>query len=381
MIYLNNAATSFPKPQAVIDAVNSCLMSPPFHSGRTGFEREKDDIVYLCRENLAKLFNFDDPLRVLFTSGSTEALNLALKGIKLEGSHVVTTEIEHNSVIRPLKTMELNGIIELTFVKCDENAYVEPENIEKAIRPNTKAIVVNHCSNVTGTILDVQKIAEIAHKHNCLIIVDASQSAGNVPIDFKNWGLDMLAFTGHKSLWGMSGIGGLLVRDGIELEPLKVGGTGTYSEILTQPKGFPIYYEAGTPNTPGIVSLQAGVEHLLSIGLDEIRTHKKKLFEIILNELDGYPGITHYNHTDKTSYANFCFNVENMVPEEVGYILESSYEIMVRTGLHCAPLLLGALGVHPWGTVRASASYFTKENEVLEFIEAIKVVSKMVKRK
>lgn len=381
MIYLNNAATSFPKPKEVHDAVLASLNGPLVHFSRTGLEREDDDIIYLCRARLADLLNIDDPLHIIFTSGSTEALNLAIKGLQLNGGNVVTTAIEHNSVIRPLKTLEKDGKISLTIVECDRNGYIEPQQFSEAIREDTRAVVVNHCSNVTGAVLDIKEISEIAHSAGAYIIVDASQSAGSIPIDCKNWDIDLLAFTGHKSLYGMQGIGGLYIKEGIELQPLKVGGTGILSELLLQPEGLPIHYEAGTPNTPGIISLYAGVQFVLQTGLDKIIEHKKKLYNFLFDKLRDNPDIEIYSPEKNTSYSNFCFNVKGMVPEEVGYVLEASFDIWVRTGLHCAPLMLPYLGVKPWGTVRASHSYFTTEEEIYSFIEALQKITTIPKRK
>lgn len=381
MIYLNNAATSFPKPKNVIDAVHEYMYAPPFHSSRAGFERMKEDIVYYARENLAKLLNVDEPLNIIFTSGSTESLNLSIYGIPFEGKHFVTTGIEHNSVLRPLKTLEQEGKITMTIVPCDENAYVEPEAIKEAIQEDTIAVVVNHSSNVTGTILDLKEIANTAHDQDCFFIVDGSQSTGNIPIDLSDWDVDLFAFTGHKSLYGLQGVGGLYIKPGIELRPLIVGGTGTKSEVLTQPEGMPIYYEAGTPNMPGIISLAAGTDFIFEEGLENIKDHKVKLVKKMMDELRDYSGVRILNTSERNSMSNFCFTVENMVPEEVGYILDSSYDIIVRTGLHCAPLLLEPLGVHPWGTIRTSPSYFTKENEIDKFIGAVKEIADMGQKK
>jgi cysteine desulfurase family protein len=381
MIYLNNAATSYPKPKEVRDAVMASFNDPLVHASRTGLEREDDDIVYLCRTRLADLFNIEDPLHIVFTSGSTEALNLAIKGLPLEGGNVVISAIEHNSVIRPVKTLEKEGKISVTVVECDRNGYIEPQQFAEAIREDTKAIIVNHCSNVTGAVLDIAEIAKIAHSAGAYIIVDASQSAGAVPIDCKNWDVDLLAFTGHKSLYGMQGIGGLYIKEGIEIKPLKVGGTGILSELLLQPEGIPIHYEAGTPNTPGIISLYAGVQFVLQTGLDKIIEHKKKLYKILFDELQDNPDIEIYSSLEHTSYSNFCFNIKGMVPEEVGYVLEASFDILVRTGLHCAPLILPYLGAEPWGTVRASHSFFTTEEEIYKFVNAVRKITEIPKRK
>jgi cysteine desulfurase family protein len=371
MIYLNNAATSYPKPKEVIDTVKHFLDEIPCHSARAGIEREDGDVDYACRQKLANLFNVDDPFRIVFTSGSTEALNLAIKGVISHGVHVVSTKIEHNSVIRPLKTLEEEGIIEVDFVDCDSDTYVEPEAIKKAIKKNTKAVVINHSSNVTSQTLDVKAISEIAHEAGAIFILDASQSAGTLPIDVKEMNIDLLAFTGHKSLFGLQGSGGLYISPNVDPKPLKVGGTGVLSEVLTQPKGMPLYYEAGTPNLPGIISLGAGVDFINKTGMSKIREHKTAQVKRMIKELEGNPMIKIYTRGEHNSYSNFCFNIEGVVPEEVGFMLESSYGILVRTGLHCAPLLLEALGVHPWGTVRASPSFFTTDEEVTKFIASI----------
>jgi len=277
--------------------------------------------------------------------------------------------------------MEIDGKIELTFVNCDKTGYVNSDNIEDAIKPNTRAVVLNHSSNVTGSITDIEKVAKIAHKHNCLIIVDASQSAGNIPIDVSAWDIDLLAFTGHKSLFGYSGTGGLYIKEGINLKPFKVGGTGVLSEVLVQPDGFPLHYEAGTPNSAGIVSLKTGVEFILNTGIDKIHTRKSQHVLNMINELKDHPDITIYTTTENNNLSNFCFNINGIVPEEVGYILESSYDIIVRTGIHCAPLLLEPVGVHPWGTVRCSPSYFTTDEEVAKFIDSVKDITKVFLRK
>ncbi len=380
MIYLNNAATSWPKPPQVLKAVNNYLSNPPSHSARVGLEKEDNDPAQSCRVKLGKLFNVKDTDRFVFTSGSTESLNLAIKGLDLNGGNVVSTAIEHNSVIRPLKHLELEGKITVKFVSCDKWGYVTSEAIEEAINEETKAVIVNHSSNVTGAILDIKKITEIAHKHDIPIIVDASQSSGAIKIDITNWDIDFLAFTGHKSLFGIQGIGGLYIGDRIKLKPFKVGGTGIKSEVLVQPEGMPIHYEAGTPNVPGIVSLNAGIGFIFETGLENIHKRKSDLVKTMIDRLKIYPEITIYTSEENNNLSNFCFNIKNMVPEEVGYFLDSSYNIVVRTGIHCAPLLLEHLGVHPWGTVRASPSYFTTDEDLETFIKAIEEAVKTFSR-
>ncbi len=374
MIYLNNTASSYPKPKEVIDAVIKIMNSAPCHGSRSGLEIEEGDLVYECRAALAKIFNAPDPINIVHTSGSTEALNLAINGIGIDGTHVVSTKIEHNSVIRPLMTLKEEGKIDVDFVDCDETGWVDPVDIEKAVRSDTKLIVVNHCSNVTGTVLNLKEIAGIAHKYNAVFLVDASQSVGAIPIDVQDMGIDYLAFTGHKNLYGLPGTGGLYMKEPLSLKPLKVGGTGVKSDVLVQPKEMAMYYEAGTPNLPGIASLKAGAEFVLGIGVDNFRRHKATLVRRMIDNLKDTPKIKIHTVEEHNSMSNFCFNIEGMVPEEVNYILESSYDIHVRSGLHCAPLLLEAVGVHPWGTVRASPSWFTSEADVDKFINAVKEI-------
>lgn len=370
-IYLNNAATSYPKPERVIDAVTACISSVPFNSLRAGYEMAEGDVVYSCREKLSKLFNADNPRNIFFTSGSTESLNLALNGLDLEG-HVITTGIEHNSVYRPLKRLESRGAVELTVVDCDMKGFVEPESIRSAVTSNTRAIVVNHCSNVIGTILDLRAISGIAHESGALLIVDASQSAGALAIDVTDLKIDILAFTGHKSLYGLPGIGGVYVRDGIDLEPLKVGGTGVKSDLLYQPEERPLYYESGTQNIPGIASLDAGLSFVLEEGIDKIRKRKKMLFGEMLGYLRGKRGIILYGSGDlEGREAIASFNIDGCSPQEIGYILENSFDIIVRSGLHCAPLIHQSLGSYPLGSIRVSPSYFTEIDEVEIFMDAI----------
>lgn len=338
MIYLNNAATSFPKPQEVIVSLNSYLESIPFHSGRVGLEMVKEDMIFSCRQKLAILFNIKDPNRIVFTSGSTESLNLAIRGLELDGGHVITTVIEHNSVLRPLKSLEKEGVIELSFINCDTNGYVRAEDIASKIKRNTRAIVINHCSNVTGELLDLKTISEIAHSHGIVFIVDASQSAGSIPIDISDCNIDILTFTGHKSLFATPGIGGLYIHERIKLKPLKVGGTGVKSELLYQPKEMPMYYEAGTHNLPGIVSLKAGVEFILKTGLERIKSKKEKLFKLLISKLEKIHNIIIYGRREtKNRSPILCINIKGISPSDVGYILENSFGIIVRSGLHCVP--------------------------------------------
>ncbi|HSV98989.1 MAG TPA: aminotransferase class V-fold PLP-dependent enzyme [Sedimentisphaerales bacterium] len=374
MIYLNNAATSFPKPPEVHRAVAECLHSEPFHADRVGFDRSAHNVIRGCRENLARLFQASDPDSIVLTSGATESLNLALFGSCLRG-HVVTTAIEHNSVLRPLRRLEKAGRIRKTVVSCDANGWVAPVDIAAAIRPDTCAIVVNHCSNVTGQAQDLAAIASVASERGAVLIVDASQSAGIVEIDLSDWRIDLLAFAGHKSLYGLPGVGGLYIREPLSLEPLKVGGTGVRSDLADQPREMPMYYEAGTPNTPGIAALDAGVRFVLDHGVGEIRRQVRRLVGRLAAELATIPEVRLYApDAARDSACMLSFNIEGLDPEEAGYLLDQSFGMAIRSGLHCAPLIHRPLGSAPGGSIRVSPSYFTTDREIDQFLDAVKAL-------
>jgi cysteine desulfurase family protein len=375
MIYLNNAATTFPKPESVVKAVTEYLGSTPFHCLRTGRAGEENDLILSCREKLAMFFNAESPQNIVFTSGATESLNLVIQGLGLEGGHVVTTAVEHNSVLRPLRWLEKEKGVELSIVNCDSFGHVDPDDIGKKIRKDTKAVIVNHCSNVTGEILDLDTVSDVCSSSKALFVVDAAQSAGCVPIDVRKNRIDLLAFTGHKSLYGIPGIGGLYIRGGISLKPLKFGGTGIQSELLDQPEDASLKYEAGTPNVPGIVSLDAGIGFVIKTGINVIEEKKKDHINKIVRALQEIPNIRVYGRNDLNNRAPlFCFNVVGVSPEGVGNTLENNYGIVTRSGLHCAPLLHKVIGTYPEGAVRVSPSYFTTDEEIDKFVYAIKEI-------
>lgn len=376
MIYLNNSATSYPKPQSVVDAVTACLTTVPVNPSRSGFEVQGEDAPTACRQKLAAFFHAEDPDRIIFTSGATESLNMAIFGLPLTEGHVITTAIEHTSVLRPLKTLEKEVGLELTIVESDSNGFVDPANIAANIQANTKAIVVNHCSNVTGQVLDIKSMADIAHKHGLVFVVDGSQSAGNVPIDITETGIDIFVFTGHKSLYGMPGVGGMYISEGVALKPLKVGGTGVKSELLSQPKELPLYYESGTHNFPGIVSMAAGIDFIQNTGLERLNRTKHNHLKRLTEELQNIPEITIYGSDNfDNRCAVFCFNMVGISPPDLGYILEGSFGIIARAGLHCAPLIHQAMGAYPHGSLRVSPSYFTTTEEIDFFVKAIQEIS------
>ncbi len=374
MIYFNNNATSYPKPENVLSAVNNYLASIPESPYRSGFKTKS--VVEGSREKVADFFHVEDSNNVIFTSGSTEALNLAIFGLE-KPKHIITTTIEHNSVIRPLKKLEKENGVKLTFVGCDQNGFIDPYNIEKEITKATSAIVLNHCSNVTGSIQDIETVSRIARQNKIPFIVDASQSAGAVKIDLQSTPVDMLAFTGHKALFATTGIGGLILNPEIKLEPLKVGGTGIRSDYPYQPESpLPLYYEAGTHNLLGIAALSAGIDYINKNGIEKLHLKKTKIYHTIINNLKNNNSVTFFGGLDlKDKIPVINFRVKDLSPDDTAYILNGSFDIIVRSGLHCAPLIHKTLGSFPEGTVRASFSSFNTEDEANTFVEAINQIT------
>jgi cysteine desulfurase family protein len=379
--YFNNAATSYPKPEQVIEAVNKCLRAFPHEPYRSAASPEPhEDVLLLCRKKLAKLFNVKKPELISFTSGATESLNLAIAGLELGKAHVISTCIEHNSVIRPLCRLEKENGLEISFVSCDSNGIVNIESFGEHLRDNTKAVVINHRSNVTGLLQDLKKVSEFTKKHNLILIVDASQSAGQAEIDIEASGIDMLAFTGHKYLYGIMGTGGIYVSEKINLKPLKTGGTGIKSQLLYQPMERPLIFEAGTPNMPGVVSLSAGLDFIESTGIDKIRERKKDIILKLGRGLLENSDAVLYPVFDKLSEASlFSFNIKGIMTDDLGYMLEKSFGLVLRSGLHCAPLIHKCINTEPHGSIRVSPSYFTSDDDIEQFISAIKNVSRCIK--
>ena len=312
------------------------------------------------------------------TKNATEALNIAILGFLKAGDHVITTSMEHNSVMRPLRAMERRGV-KLAVISCDQEGLVEPSQIKRAIKKNTTAIFMTHASNVIGTVMPVAEIGRMAHKHGLIFCVDAAQTAGCYPIDVQATPIDLLAFTGHKSLFGPPGTGGLYIRKGLEqrIEPLYVGGTGSRSEVEEQPDFMPDRYEAGTPNTVGITGLQAGIDFVLSAGMDQIKSKEASLVEIFLEGIQDLPGVTFYGQagTHKRTPV-VSLNLAGMDPAAVALELDDRFKIMVRSGLHCAPAAHKTIGTYPKGTVRFSFSYFNTQAQVTKAVEALTIISK-----
>jgi len=379
-IYFDNAATSWPKPLEVIQAMVRFIEEVGANPGRSAHRLsvEASRIVYEAREALAELFHVRDPLRIVFCSNATEAINLALKGLLRAGDHVVTSSMEHNAVMRPLRALEREGV-EVTVVLCSPEGFLDPADLEEAIKPNTKLFVLNHASNVVGTILPVAEAGGIARRHGLLLLVDAAQTAGALPIDVEADGVDLLAFTGHKSLLGPMGTGGLYIGERValsEFEPLKRGGTGSRSELEEQPEFLPDKFESGTLNAVGIAGLLAGVRFILERGVDEIRRHEVELTQKLIEGLLAIPGVTVYGgHDARRQTATVSLNIRGLSPSEVGLRLDEEYGILCRVGLHCAPAAHKTIGTFPNGTVRFGLGYFNTMEEVERAIKAVEEIA------
>lgn len=372
MIYFDNAATTLHKPQEVIDAVIKAMTSMGNAGrGNTSASMEASHIIFDTRENLAKLFNIKDSSRIAFTCNSTEALNIAIKGSLTTGDHVITTMLEHNSVLRPLYEMENKGV-ELSIIQADKLGNISYDEIQSLIKNNTKSIVCTHGSNLTGNLVDIEKIGKICKEHNLLFIVDASQTAGVFPIDVEKMNIDILCFTGHKSLLGPQGTGGIFVKEGIEVTPLKSGGTGILTYSKTQPSIMPTHLEAGTLNGHGIAGLNAGIEFINKIGMKKIREKEENLMWRFYNKVKELPHIKIYGDFSKKERCPIVtLNIDNY---DSGDIAEEllNYGVATRAGGHCAPLMHEALGTIEQGAVRFSFGYFNTEEEVDEVIKIIK---------
>lgn len=374
MVYLDNAATSRPKPPEVIQAMNEFLNNVCANSGRSGHRLavQASRMVYETREAVAELFNIANPLQIVFTMNATESLNLALRGALHPGDHVVTSSMEHNSVMRPLRALESQGV-EVTVIQCSRSGFLEPDEVEKAIKANTKMVVINHGSNVTGSLAPIEEIGKIARRHGLLFALDTAQTAGAYPIDVQGINADLLAFTGHKSLCGPPGIGGLYIREGIKLEPLKWGGTGSRSEEEYQPDFLPDAYESGTPNLVGIAGLGAGIRFVIQESLEEIRKREHVLTQRLIDGLNKIPGVIVYGGLDADHQIGVVsFNIKDISQSEIGLLLDEKYEIMCRVGLHCAPIAHKTIGTFPNGTVRFGLGTFTTESDVDEAIQAVR---------
>lgn len=376
-VYLDNAATTYPKPPAVWQAMEHFMKNIGASAGRGGYRRalSAEEIVFQCRRLLGKLFNINDATRIVFTANATEAINLVLKGWLNPGDHVITTAMEHNAVWRCLKTLEKERGISITVVPCREDGELLLPELDAAFREETRLLACTHASNVTGTVMPVQAITAAAHRHGVPVLLDAAQTAGAYPIDVRELDIDFLAFTGHKGLLGPMGTGGLYIRPGFYLRPLKEGGTGSVSRLEYMPEGLPDRFEAGTLNVVGIAGLKAAVEYVLNQGISRIRSHEEVLTARMLAGLEELPGVTVYGPRETARKVGVVsFNLKELAPEEVAYALDEGHEIMVRVGLHCAPLAHKTIGTLDRGTVRASVSYFNTTGEIEAFLTAVREI-------
>jgi len=381
LIYLDNAATSWPKPTEVKEAMVAFLDRVGANPGRSGHRLsvEAGRIVYEAREALADLFHAPDPLRIAFGLNATDALNLALHGLLQPGDHVVTSSMEHNSVMRPLRALERQGV-EVTVVPCSPEGLLDPRDVERALQPHTRMVVLTHASNVVGTLLPIREVGEIARRHGVLFAVDAAQTAGAVPIDMEADAVDILCFTGHKALLGPMGTGGLVLGERVDpsdLRPLRQGGTGSRSEFEEHPDFLPDLCEAGTPNAVGLAGLLAGVRWVQERGVEAIRAHEQALTARLLEGLGEVPGVTVYGPRDAARQTGtVSFNVEGLEPSEVGLVLDEEYGVLCRVGLHCAPAAHRTLGTFPKGTVRFAVGCFTTLEEVDAAVEAVRAIAR-----
>jgi cysteine desulfurase family protein len=380
MIYFDNPATSWPKPPQVKEAMVKFMDEIGANPGRSGhlLSIEAARIVYETREALSILFHVKDSSRIVFTLNATESINLALKGLLKDKDHVITSSIEHNSVMRPLRDLEKRGI-ELTVVPCFGDGTLDPREVEKVIQSSTKMVILNHGSNVTGTLLPIIEVGKIAREYNLLFLVDAAQTAGAYPIDVEKDGIDLLAFTGHKSLYGPQGTGGLVIGDRIkekEMIPLKQGGTGSRSEFEEQPDFLPDRFESGTPNGVGIAGLLAGVQFVLEKGVEKIRQNEMTLTQKLIKGLKEIPQVRIYGPERKEDrIATLSFNFSHLSPSNGASRLEKEFGILCRPGLHCAPAAHHTIGTFPEGTIRFGLSAFNTEDEIESAFHAVSLIA------
>lgn len=382
-IYLDNASTTFPKApnvaSAMADYITNCGIN--INRGSYSLAYDVEDIIYTTRQRLHTLFNGHDPSHVIFTQNVTMSLNMVIKGLLKAGDHVLVSSMEHNAVMRPL-TQLLDEGITFDTIPCDSTGSIQMDSIEPLIRPNTVALIINHASNVCGTIQPLKSIGQICKAHNLQFIVDAAQTAGVIPIDVKACHIDALCFTGHKGLLGPQGIGGIILTKEMAqtLTPLIAGGTGSFSHLETMPTHMPDAFEAGTLNLPGIIGLNEGLDYIESQGMENIHNHELVLTQSFLEGLQSIDGINivgKQNIQDRTAVVSIT--IDGMDPASIAYELESTYYIMTRVGLHCAPRAHQTLGTYPEGTVRFSFGYANTLKDVESALSALNTIVKSAK--
>ncbi|MGI6603597.1 MAG: aminotransferase class V-fold PLP-dependent enzyme [bacterium] len=376
MIYLDNAATSNPKPDTVWQAMESYMRTLGTSPGRGGYASSlaSGRLVFSTRSRVCSLFNVPTEKQVVFMPNVTYALNTAFKGLLVPGDHVITSSMEHNSVIRPLRFLEAEGDIEVSIVPCNSKGELDPEDVRKALRPDTKMIVLTAASNVTGTLMPIHAVGRIAREAGVYYVLDTAQAAGYLDLNFGDLATDVLAFTGHKSLYGPPGTGGFVLseRAAAQMVPLVQGGTGSRSDREEQPEDLPDKFEAGTLNTVGIAGLGAGVEFVLEQGLARIRVHESNLTRLFIAGLREISGLRFYGpDEDRERVPTVSVTLPGLDLGEVAYRLDAEYGIMVRSGLHCSPLAHRTIGTFPEGTLRFSFGYFNTEVDVHAALQAL----------
>ncbi len=380
LIYLDNAATTFPKPREVLDRMVESYSRLGVSPGRGSYDLavEAAEMVQQARRKLAHFFGAPDPDRVILASNATDGLNLAIQGIVKPGDHVVSTRLEHNAVLRPLYHLRQRGWIEYDLVPFDGSGFIDPDAIARAIRPNTRLVILCHASNVLGTLQPVADIGRICAEKGMPLLIDAAQSAGQVPIDMTAWQVSAVAFTGHKSLLGPSGIGGLVLCPDLEVDSTRFGGTGIESSSPIHTQAFPHRLEAGTLNLLGVLGLSAGLDYLQQEGMERIHRREMALIGRLQEGLASFPRVTVYGPPPRMRQTPvLACNVEGMVASDVGAILDGDYGIAVRTGLHCAPLVHADLGILSHGTVRFSTGCFNTDEDIDQALEAMAAISRV----
>ena len=384
LIYLDNGATSFPKPEEVYRFMDNFYRKFGVNPGRSGYDlcMETGAIVENTRKMMTNLFNGTDPNRLCFSYNSTDALNIILFGLLQNGDHAVSSTLEHNSVLRPLYHLSRDNSVEVDYIPFDKKGFIDPGDIEKAIKKNTKLVAINHASNVIGTVQPLKEIGQICRKHGALFVADVSQSAGKIPIDMEDMFIDVIAFTGHKSLLGPTGIGGLYVREGVDIRHTRAGGTGVRSAVRTHLDEFPYRLEYGTLNSVGVAGLHAGVKWIQENGMEKMHAHEMKLTDMLRDGLKNVDGVTLYVQEDLTDHISiFLFNVDGLEALNTGTMLDVDYNIACRTGLHCAPRVHEQLGtdkIH--GAVRFGIGPFNTEEHILAAIDGVKEIAATAKK-
>ncbi|ENK0840310.1 aminotransferase class V-fold PLP-dependent enzyme [Clostridium sporogenes] len=381
-IYLDNAATTYPKPEKVYSSILNYMKNVGASPGRGGYENALtgDRMVYKCRQSLINLFNFNKIENVIFTSNITASLNILIKSIVKDDWHVITSSMDHNSVIRPLVSLEKSNKIELDILNCSEEGLINIEDFKNTIKDNTKLVVLSHASNIVGTIQPLETIGKICKEKGIYFIIDSAQTAGVLPLDFQNLNCNALAFTGHKALLGPQGIGGFIIDDKLNNIATNFieGGTGSLSESTLQPDFLPDKFESGTMNTPGIAGLLAGIEYINEEGLNIIKEREEYLSREFINGLLNIDSIKVYGPLDASlRTATISINSSKIDNSELGFLLDSEFGIMVRTGLHCAPLAHKTIGSFPQGTLRFSFGAF---NDIKDINYALYALNSILSR-